>query len=49
MRRWDEWPLRKWDMRGNHALALADALFTNMAALELGQVRSAGSAMKRAR
>jgi aminomethyltransferase len=37
---WDEAPLRKWDMRGPDALALADALFTNdMAALELGQVR----------
>ena len=37
---WDEAPLRKWDMRGTGALALADALFTNdMAALELGQVR----------
>jgi aminomethyltransferase len=37
---WDESPLRKWDMRGNDVLALADALFTNdMAALEIGQVR----------
>jgi aminomethyltransferase len=37
---WDEAALRKWDMRGAGALALADALFTNdMAALELGQVR----------
>jgi aminomethyltransferase len=37
---WDEAPLRKWDMRGKDALALADVLFTNhMAALELGQVR----------
>ena len=37
---WDEAALRKWDMRGTGALALADALFTNdMAALELGQVR----------
>ena len=37
---WDESPLRKWDMRGKDALALADLLFTNdMAALELGQVR----------
>jgi aminomethyltransferase len=37
---WDESPLRKWDMRGKDALALANALFTNnMAALELGQVR----------
>jgi aminomethyltransferase len=37
---WDESPLRKWDMRGPDALALADALFTNdMAALEVGQVR----------
>jgi aminomethyltransferase len=37
---WDEAALRKWDMRGTDALALADALFTNdMAALELGQVR----------
>ena len=37
---WDESPLRKWDMTGPDAVALADALFTNdMAALELGQVR----------
>jgi aminomethyltransferase len=37
---WDESPLRKWDMRGPDALALADVLFTNdMAALEIGQVR----------
>jgi aminomethyltransferase len=37
---WDESPLRKWEMRGPDALALADALFTNdMASLELGQVR----------
>ena len=37
---WDESPLRKWDMHGPDALALADALFTNdMAALERGQVR----------
>ncbi len=37
---WDESPLRKWDMKGPDALALADALFTNdMSALELGQVR----------
>ena len=37
---WDESPLRKWDMRGKDALALADMLFTNdMAALEIGQVR----------
>jgi aminomethyltransferase len=37
---WDESPLRKWDMKGPDALALADALFTNdMAALEVGQVR----------
>ena len=37
---WDESPLRKWDLRGRDALALADALFTNdMAALEIGQVR----------
>ena len=37
---WDEAPLRKWDMRGKDALALADALFTNdMAALEVGQVK----------
>ena len=37
---WDESPLRKWDMRGADALALADALFTNdMSTLELGQVR----------
>ena len=37
---WDESPLRKWDLRGPDALALADALFTNdMSALEIGQVR----------
>lgn len=37
---WDESPLRKWDMRGPDALALADALFTNdMSKLEIGQVR----------
>jgi aminomethyltransferase len=37
---WDEAALRKWDMRGKDALALADVLFTNdMAALEIGQVR----------
>ncbi len=37
---WDESPLRKWDMKGPDALALADALFTNdMAAIEIGQVR----------
>lgn len=37
---WDESPLRKWDMKGPDALALADVLFTNdMAALEVGQVR----------
>ena len=37
---WDESPLRKWDMKGSDALALADALFTNdMSALEVGQVR----------
>jgi aminomethyltransferase len=37
---WDESPLRKWDITGPDAVALADALFTNdMAALELGQVR----------
>jgi len=37
---WDESPLRKWDLRGPDALALADALFTNdMAGLETGQVR----------
>jgi aminomethyltransferase len=37
---WDEAALRKWDMKGPDALALADALFTNdMAALEVGQVR----------
>jgi aminomethyltransferase len=37
---WDESPLRKWDMNGPDALALADALFTNdMSALEVGQVR----------
>jgi aminomethyltransferase len=37
---WDESPLRKWDIRGPGALALADAVFTNdMASLEVGQVR----------
>jgi aminomethyltransferase len=37
---WDESPLRKWDLRGPDAIALADALFTNdMSALEIGQVR----------
>jgi aminomethyltransferase len=37
---WDESPLRKWDMKGPDALALADLLFTNdMSALEVGQVR----------
>jgi aminomethyltransferase len=37
---WDESPLRKWDMKGPDALALADVLFTNdMAALDVGQVR----------
>ncbi len=37
---WDESPLRKWDLRGPDALALADAAFTNdMASLEVGQVR----------
>ena len=37
---WDEAALRKWDMKGPDALALADVLFTNdMAALEVGQVR----------
>jgi aminomethyltransferase len=37
---WDESPLRKWDLRGPDAVALADALFTNdMSALEIGQVR----------
>ena len=37
---WDESPLRKWDLRGRDAIALADALFTNdMSALEIGQAR----------
>ncbi len=37
---WDESALRKWDIRGADALALADVAFTNnMAALEVGQVR----------
>jgi aminomethyltransferase len=37
---WDESPLRKWDMKGADALALADVLFTNdMAGLEVGQIR----------
>jgi glycine cleavage system T protein (aminomethyltransferase) len=37
---WDESPLRKWDLRGPDALALADVLFTNdMSSLAIGQVR----------
>lgn len=37
---WDESPLRKWDLSGPDAIALADALFTNdMSSLEIGQVR----------
>jgi aminomethyltransferase len=37
---WDEAALRKWDIKGPDAIALADVLFTNdMAALEVGQVR----------
>jgi len=37
---WDESPLRKWDIRGRDALALADVLFTNdMSTLAIGQVR----------
>lgn len=37
---WDESPLRKWDLSGPDAVALADALFTNdMSSLEIGQVR----------
>jgi aminomethyltransferase len=37
---WDESALRKWDIRGADAIALADVAFTNdMAALEVGQVR----------
>jgi aminomethyltransferase len=37
---WDESPLRKWNLEGPDALALADSLFTNdMAGLEIGQVR----------
>jgi aminomethyltransferase len=37
---WDESALRKWDLRGPDAMALADALFTNdMTALVAGQVR----------
>jgi aminomethyltransferase len=37
---WDESPLRKWDLEGPDALALADTLFANdMSALEIGQVR----------
>jgi len=37
---WDESPLRKWDLAGPDALALADLLFTNdMSSLEIGQVR----------
>lgn len=39
---WDESPLRKWDIKGPDALALADAVFANdMAGLEVGQVRYA--------
>jgi aminomethyltransferase len=39
---WDESPLRKWDLKGPDALALADAVYTNdMASLEVGQVRYA--------
>ena len=37
---WDESPLRKWDIRGRDALALADAAFTNdMSSLAIGWVR----------
>ncbi len=37
---WDESPLRKWQLIGPDALALADVLFTNdMASLQVGQVR----------
>jgi aminomethyltransferase len=37
---WDESALRKWDIRGADAVALADMAFTNdMAGLEVGQVR----------
>jgi aminomethyltransferase len=37
---WDESPLRKWDIRGDDALALCDVLFTNdMSTLAIGQVR----------
>jgi aminomethyltransferase len=37
---WDESALRKWDIRGADAMALADLAFTNdMAGLEVGQVR----------
>ena len=37
---WDEAALRKWEIKGPDAIALADALFTNnMAALEVGQAR----------
>jgi aminomethyltransferase len=37
---WDESALRKWDIRGADAMALADVAFTNdMAGLEVGQVR----------
>jgi aminomethyltransferase len=37
---WDESPLRKWNMKGPDALALADVLFTNdMSSLDVGQVR----------
>jgi aminomethyltransferase len=37
---WDESPLRKWDVTGPDAMALADVLFANdMASLRVGQVR----------
>ena len=37
---WDESPLRKWELTGPDAIALADLLYTNdMASLEIGQVR----------
>jgi aminomethyltransferase len=39
---WDASPLRKWELRGPDALALADRVFTNdMASLEIGQIRYA--------
>lgn len=37
---WDEAALRKWDIKGPDAMALADAVYANdMASLEVGQIR----------